>query len=199
MLIVVHFFWLITMKRRLRLLLVIGALFLMGCANNPALLGVSDLEWTSYSPEKQKSLLANYGQISKERKSIIKGQENQNLSDVFLEVSVSDGKIMFPPAFINWQNYKPVKFKIFKGQCSDVEIEHQSDNDSKTKLGACFYDNILYLDHIYYDLAKKNGTVSIHFSPLWLTGFAYKGISSSGYVGLNNVTVEIKQEEKGSA
>jgi len=184
-----------TMKKKIFLLFIVH-IFLLGCANNPVLLGISELEWTSYSPEKQKSLLASYNQAAKERKNIIKEQGNQKLGNEFLEVTVFDGKVMFPPSFINWQNYKPVKFTIFEGQCSDIAIEHQSDNDSKTKLGVCFYDNVLYLDPIYYDLTKKNGTTTIHFSPLWLTGFTYKGISSSGYVRMNNVTIEIKQIEQ---
>lgn len=177
--------------------LFVACLFLVGCAVNiPEKLGVSDLEWESYSKEKQKNLLANYERMMKEHGSESKGQEeDEDSKGPFLEVSIYDGKIMFPPSFINWQTYQPVRINIFKGECRNVELRSAADSNSKTMLGVCFRDNILYLDSSHYDLTKKIGTVSIYHSPLWLSGFAYKEINSTGYVKLSNVTVEIKQKE----
>jgi len=186
-----------TIFKKEQLLLFVAPLFLLGCAANiPEKLGVSDLEWTSYSQDKQKNLLAVYERMMKERESEAEKQEaNKTLSGSFLAVSIYGGKIMFPPSFINWQNYKPVRFTIFKGECHNIEMMQSSGSDVKTELGVCFYGNILYLDSSRYDRTKKAGSVSIYYSPLWLTGFAYKDINSSGYVRLSNVTVEIKQEE----
>lgn len=183
------------MNRKLLSLFVIS-IFLFGCAHGPELLGISDLEWSSYSEEKQKRLLDNYNKIAKEREAILAEQDNKDSNSVFLLVSMHDGKIMLPPSFINWQRYRPVKFEIFKGQCRDIEVTHSSDKNIKTKLGICYRDNILYLDPSRYEVTKEMGTVSIPFSPLWVTGFAYKGINSNGYVGLSDVTVEIKQKEE---
>lgn len=174
----------------------VGSLLLLGCAGAPERLGVTNLEWASYSQDKQKELLLNYHQITKKRKGIVvKPGEGKRLSNVYLVVKIYDGKVMFPPAFINWQNYQPVQFMIFKDECLNIEVAHSVAKDSKTELGACFYDNVLYLDPSRYDTAKDLGSITIHRSPLWSTGFAYQGISSSGYVRLNNVTVEIAEEK----
>lgn len=174
-----------------RLLLICGCLWLFGCTTNmPARLGISDLEWASYSQEKQQSLITNYGRVAKERTSISK----QNVGDsASVVVSIYDGKIMFPPAFIDWQHYKAVQFTISEGQCIDVELEHKLTSKINTKLGACFHNSTLYLDPSRYNIAQKYGSINIHSSPLWKTGFVYKGINSNGYVRFNNVTVAIKQ------
>lgn len=170
---------------------------LVGCAANiPEKLGISDLEWESYSPGKQKVLLANHESMTKEwENKIAEPEEQKALSGPFLEVSIYDGKVMFPPSFVNWQSYQPVRFNIFKDECRNVEIKQSAEDELKTELGACFRDNILYLDSSRFDPTKKAGTVTIHYSPLWLNGFTYKEVNSSGYVKLNNVTVGVKQEE----
>ncbi len=177
--------------------LFIAYLFLIGCAANVhERLGVSELEWTSYSQDKQKVLLTNYERVTKERASELGQQQkkDKNALDVqALEVSIYGGKAMFPPAFINWYAYHPVHFNILSGECHNIELIQTADVESKTELRVCFHNNVLYLDASNYDLTKKFGSVSIYHSPLWSSGFAYKEISSSGYVKLNNVTVEIKQ------
>jgi hypothetical protein len=177
-------------------LLFLTHFFLVGCAVNISeKIGVSDLEWMSYSQDKQKVLLANYDEVLKKRESELERQtENQNLSGTFLTVKIYGGKIMFPPSFINWQDYKPVHFTIFKGQCRNIEMMRPSAGDSKTELGVCFQGNVLYLDPSHYDLTQKAGSFTIYHSPLWVSGFSYKDINSSGYVRLSNVTVEIKQK-----
>ena len=178
-------------------LLFVTPIFLLGCAINiPEKLGVSNLEWMSYSQDKQKSLLADYELMQKEREGKEeKKEEHKNPIGIYLEVSIYGGKIMFPPSFINWHNYKPARFVIFKGECSNIPIMHASDGSSKTELGVCFQDNVLYLDSSHYDLTKKMGSVTIYSSPLWLNGFIYNDISSTGYVRLSNVTVEVIQKE----
>lgn len=184
--------------RRKILLLILVPLFLLGCTSTsvPTKLGISDLEWTSYSKDKQATLITNYYQIAEEHKNTVKKQESKKINNEnFLLVKIYNGHIMLPPLFINWHNYKPAQFTIFHGQCRDIVLEG-SGNNSKTLLRSCFHDNTLYLDPSRYDLTKKNGTVSIKSSPLWVSGFVYKGINSSGYVRLSDVTVEIKQLEQ---
>lgn len=181
-------------RKKLCLLLIIQ-LLLVGCACEPEQLGLSCLEWESYSPKRQNDLLANYSTITKERDDLFKIQDEESFDNVFLVVSIYNGKIMLPPSFINWQNYQPVKFTVVKGQCLDVEMISSVDDSVKTVLGVCYIGNSLYLDPSRYELTKKLGSVTIPFSPLWRTGFTYKGIDSSGYVKLNNVTIRIKQKK----
>lgn len=180
-----------------RILIAIAMLlFLSSCASvsTPTKLGMTEAEWSSYTPDKQEMLLANYEKFAAENK-YIKNKESVVANDMFLEVGIRDGKVMMPP-FNGWQDYNPTKFIISKDQCRSVVLQQPTDETVHTELEVCFNGNVLYLDPSHYDLTKKNGTISINFSPLWLSSFSYKGINSSGYVRLNNVTVEITQVEK---
>lgn len=168
--------------------------FLAGCTTVPEKIGISNLEWTSYSEAKQQTLITNYERIKKEQAAERNAQKNREaVTDLHLVVSISGGTVMFPPAFITWQNYRPVIFKIVQDKCQTVEVLHVVDGGPKTNLDVCWRGNILFLDPSYYDFTKKMGSVTIHRSPLWLTGYSYRGISSSGYVNLNNVNIRIKQ------
>jgi hypothetical protein len=191
------FFWLlmfiITNKKIGLLAAIIIAMLLSGCANDPLRLGIAESEWENYNIVEQQKLFANYRQIVAEHSSVVK-DKSKDFGDIFLDVSIYGGKVMMPP-FINWSVYKPVKFRIFKGKCCNIVLSHATDATSQTELAVCFYGNTLYLDPSYYDLTKKDGSISIHFSPLWLSGFSYKEVSSSGYVRLKDVTIEIKQAE----
>ncbi len=158
----------------------------------PAKIGMTEHEWSSYGSDKQKVLLANYEKFATELNRSIKSKKNAAVDSTFLEVSIHDGRVMMPP-FDDLHSYNPVKFVIFKDQCRSIILQQPTDKKIYIKLEACFYGNILYLDPSHYDLTKKNGSISINFSPLWLSGFIYKGISSSGYARLNNVIVEITQ------
>lgn len=173
-------------------------LFLSGCTSIsiPTKLGISESEWEGLCKNKQQVLLSNYKKITEERSGFLKESKNKKEDNIYLEVAIHSGKIAIPPFNNNhedWQDYKPVKFNISEGECRDITLQHFSNNKINTELSACFYNNTLYLDPSHYDLEKKNGSININFSPLWLTGFSYKNISSSGYAKLNNVTVEIKQ------
>ncbi|CAL7959730.1 putative membrane associated protein [Gammaproteobacteria bacterium] len=184
--------------QNLRILVTVAIItFLSSCAgvSAPTKIGVTESEWLGYSPDKQKALLANYEKFAAELNKSIKNNKNTVVDSVFLEIGIHDGKVMMPP-FNSHYDYNPVKFVIFKDQCRSIILQQPTDEKIRTELEACFYGNILYLDPSHYDLTKKNGSISINFSPFWLPGFVYKGISSSGYVRLNNVTVEITQKEQ---
>lgn len=169
-------------------------MFLYGCSSVsvPTKIGMTESEWLGYSPDKQKILLANYKKFAAEFKKSTDDTKGIASGHVFLEVGVRDGRVMMPP-FNNMQDYNPVKFTIFKDRCRSIVLQSPSDPKTRTELEACFYGNILYLDPSHYDLTKRRGSISINSSPFWLSGFSYKGISSSGYVRLNNVTIEITQ------
>jgi len=184
--------------QNLRILIAVTIIiFLFGCAgvSAPTKVGMTESEWSGYSPNKQKLLLANYKKFVVEFNKSIKNKKSAVVGSVFLEVGIHDGKVMMPP-FNSLQSYNPVKFIVFKNQCRRIILQQPANKKVHTELGVCFYGNILYLDPSHYDFTKKNGSISINSSPLWLSGFAYKGISSSGYVRLNNATVEITQKEQ---
>ena len=173
--------------------------FLSSCASVsiPTKIGMTESEWSSYSPDKQKVLLANYEEFIAEFNKSIKDEESAVVGSgsVFLEVGIHDGKVMMPP-FDDLHEYNPVKFILFKNQCRSIILQQPTDEKTNVELEACFYGDTLYLDPSHYDLTKKNGSISINSSPFWLSGFVYKGISSSGYARLNNVTVEIRIAEE---
>ncbi|EKE01345.1 MAG: putative membrane associated protein [uncultured bacterium] len=175
-------------------MVVIANLFLFGCAVDPMTkLGLSESEWLGYGSDEQQKLLANYKKIAEKRAGTVRDKKNHDARG-FLEIDVLDGKVMMPP-FVDWSDYKPVNFTIFRGQCRDIVLQGLIDEKSQTELGVCFYGDTLYLDPSHHDLEKHSGSISIHSSPLWLSGFSYKGISSTGYVRLNNVTIKILQKE----
>jgi len=169
------------------------ALLLNGCTgiSDATKLGIEETQWVNYSQNKQKELLANYKKINKEFADAAKN--SINTKDNILNISIYEGKVMLPP-FDGWQDYMPVKFTLAKNQCSDMNVYKTNDAKIYTKLRACFSNDTLYLDPSYHDLSKKHGSISIHYSPLWFTGFTYKEITSSGHVRFNKVNIKVTQD-----
>lgn len=173
--------------------ILLTVLLLNGCANisDATKLGIEKTQWAAYDQNKQKELLANYKKINKEFAN--RAKNNIDTKDGILTVNISNGKAMLPP-FNNWQDYSPVKFTLAKNQCNDINVYKPNDAKIYTKLRACFYDDTLYLDPSYHDLNKKHGSISIHYSPLWLSGFTYKEVTSSGHVRFSKANIEIIQK-----
>ena len=190
-----QFFCSLAMLKIKLLITIITVVFLSGCAgvSTPTKLGITKSEWVSYGKDKQKLLLSNYDKFTKERGKLIKKAKKNLNSSYFLEVDIHGGKVMMPP-FNNLQDYVPVSFVILKEQCRNIILQQPTNKKMHTELDVCFYGNTLYLDPSHHDLAKKIGSISINSSPLWLSGFSYKGITSSGYVRLNDVAIEITQK-----
>jgi len=184
----VHFFR--ELMKLIYILLI--ALLLNGCASisDATKLGIKETQWANYSQDKQKELLANYKKINKEFVSAVKN--NIETRGDSLSVNIYNGKAMLPP-FDDWQDYAPIKFTIAKNQCNNISVHKVNDTNISTKLRACFYNDTLYLDPSYHDLSKKHGSISIHYSPLWLSGFTYKEVTSSGYVRFSKVNIDIMQ------
>lgn len=68
----------IMFKKKQQVLLFVVYLFLMGCAASvPEKLGISDLEWESLGQDKQKTLLANYEWMLRERESKTEKREEK--------------------------------------------------------------------------------------------------------------------------
>jgi hypothetical protein len=186
----------------LKFVLLFEAILLVGCSSIPTsqTLGISDSEWGKYSVEEQQQLMANYQQISDQKEVLTEKQSKQNksskakqpmASNGSLVVGIHSGKVMMAP-FTDWQEYKPVVFNIKKGECKEVLLA-KSDASSQVELGVCYKEKTLYLDPSKYDLAKQFGSITFNYSPLWNQGFTYTNINSSGFVRLQDVTVEINK------
>lgn len=175
------------------LIAVLLLLFFSGCTSISTNLGIAEAEWSNYTQQKQQELLNHYEKATEEYNKF----KNSGVDEkIFLEIGIHGGQVMMSQ-FYSWQNYNQANFIIFKGQCRDIVLQNSTNENIQTELSVCFLENTLYLDRSHYDLTKKIGSISINYSPLWLSGFAYRGISSSGYVKLNNVTVEITQKCRG--
>ena len=186
------------MNRKNKLVIaIIIVLLVSGCVSAPIMLGITEEEWAGYSRDKQNKLLTNYEEITSkhERYASMLEEEPNTTKNTFLEVSIHSGRVMMPP-FKSWQYYKPVKFILFKNRCCTIVLQQASNEKVETNLEACYQDDVLYLDPSRHDLTKKRGSISINYSPLWVSGFTYKGVSSSGYVRLNKVTIKIKQKDE---
>ena len=168
-------------------------LLLNGCASisDATKLGIKETEWATYNRNKQKELLVNYKKINQEFAAAAKN--NNDIKGGTLNVSIYNGKAMLPP-FDDWQDYAPVKFTLAKNQCNDIYVYKSNDAKIYTKLRACFYKDTLYLDPSYLEPSKKQGSISIHYSPLWLSGFTYKKITSSGHVRFSKVNIDIMRD-----
>ena len=162
---------------------------LIGCSARQQL-GISELEWASYSKERKDFLIRRYKAIAEERLVVnVRQGERDNAG---LIVEISDGKALFPPDFVIWRNYRPLSFTMAVNQCRELPIISEASSDMTTKLGVCLLGDMFYLDSSNYEDSKKFGSIVIHRSPLWKTGFNYDAIYSTGYVRLSDTTIKIK-------
>lgn len=166
---------------------------LIGCSARQQL-GISELEWASYSKERKNFLVQSHKAITGERLLMKQKYVQQCESDDYgIIVEISGGKVIFPPDFIIWRNYRPLNFVVAVNQCRELSMISETDSNITTKIGVCFLGEVLYLDSSNYEDSKKFGSVAIHRSPLWKTGFEYGAIDSTGHVRFNGATVGIRQ------
>lgn len=187
------------------IIVTILGLFLSGCTTfSPQQMGISDAEWKSYGKEKQAKLLADYQEIYAEHYGKKTPDANSDDSDInqtdlygnnfadgSLQIKISGGTAMLPP-FVYRQAYQPAEFVIAADECQNVMLS-VSDNTKPAALRVCYKNNILALDPSAFDKTKKDGTVTINYSPLWVDGFTYKNINSDGLVRLKNAAITIKK------
>lgn len=175
------------------LLLVISILGGCSTINYPETLGLSNTQWQSLSQDQQATLIASSKSIEQQSAPLL--QKKPTATDTtFLAVKISGGKVMMPP-FNSWVSYQPAAFTITSDECKDIELLAKT-GEGKVTLRSCWQRNILFVDPSRYDTTKKMGSINIYFSPLWVQGFAYTGINTSGYARLRNATIEIKQHAK---
>lgn len=172
------------MKLLRQSLIAVSVLLLAGCTVGPQQLGLSQSQWQSLDQSQQQSLLANYKTIkqAKVNKTVYSGPN--------INVTVANGTAMMPP-FVVPQQYVAASFYLKPGQCSRVRLKSVS-TQSSVNLQACYNGLVLALDPSHYDLMKSGGTLRLSYNPIWKRGFTYRGVSSSGYVRLNQVSVTVK-------
>lgn len=153
----------------------------------PMRLGMSETEWESYSPQERQKIKQGYYQILKtSTKSQAKPSDGSKL-----QVHLSSGKVGMPP-FSSLYPYNPVSFEVQNGHCKDISISEEN-GDKKVTMKACYQGKTLYLDPSHYDTAKRQGSIQLHYSPIWDRELTYNGVSSSGYVHLTNINVTLKR------
>ena len=162
----------------------VSALLLAGCAVGPRQLGFSQSQWQSMNKTRQQQLIANYNQIkaAKPNSIVYKGPD--------IRVSVKEGTAMMPP-FLRPQEYLAANFRIQPGQCRNVRLRGADDSGSVI-LRACYNGLVLTFDPSHFDPTKRTGTLRFSYNPMWKRSFTYTGVSSSGYVRLDNATVTIR-------
>ncbi|MCL5261082.1 MAG: hypothetical protein M1561_05340 [Gammaproteobacteria bacterium] len=182
-------------KSCLRVVYLASLFALFGCSTTPSELGIAAGEWHSYSQEKQQAILDNYRKINAENIAAAKHEKKSDkLAPTYLVVQVSDGKALMEP-FINWQIFKPAAFNVNQDECTEVKL-FSTENEKSINLRSCYKGNTLFIDPSRYDMAKKLGSVTINYSPLWQQGFVYSGINTYGYARLQNATFAIKLQER---
>lgn len=168
-----------------------ATIFLVGCASiTPGKLGVSESEWSNYSPEQRAKLSADYQQAQNMRRAQL---QQARVGDSLLEVNIQGGRAALPP-HLGLQAYQPVIFRIREGDCHrEIPIISEISPQQRAMMMVCYSDRVLYLDPSPYDLDKLYGSVLLRFMPTWRRGFTYPGVNTTGLVHLTDVNVSIRE------
>lgn len=164
--------------------ILVSVLLLAGCTVGPQQLGLSQSQWQSMDKTRQQKLVSNYNQIKqvKVNQTVYNGPT--------ITVSLKEGTAMMPP-FLKPHEYLATSFSMKPGQCRSIRLK-SADNSGSVSLRACYNGLVLVMDPSHYDPAKSAGTMRFPYNPIWRRGFTYTGVSSSGYVRLNQATINVK-------
>lgn len=169
------------------------ALCLSGCASSGRL-GISEAQWQAMSPVERQQALENYSKLKSDFSAT---QTKVSYDGPLLSVYMLRGKAVMPP-FTRSYEIETTEFKIAPGACKHIMLR-SIDTANYTYLQACYDGERLSLDPSRYELDKGLGTVSFLYNPIWLRGFTYSQIKSSGYVRLEDASVSIKAIPEGLA
>lgn len=170
-------------------LIIMSTALLAACATvTPDSLGISQTQWSQYSPEQKKEMGQGYREVQKQAK-----RKQEQSSNSTLSVTIYGGRALLPP-FTDLQDYQPIAFTINAGDCNiKVPVVEKSNPQIKTTLKACYINDVLFMDPSPYLPSQAQGSIQLHHMPIWSRGFTYPGISSTGLVKLTNVNVSIKE------
>lgn len=171
-----------------RILITLTATFLLFACATPMRLGISEAEWNNFSPEEKSKIKKGYYEIQKTR---LHSRETVIPDGTKLHVTIYGGVVNVPP-FANKVSYSPVEFDIENGTRQIVSIR-ELNGDNKISMIAAYQNKTLFLDPSRYDPEKKEGSIQLHYSPIWDRGFTYENVSSTGYVYLSKVNVTVKK------
>lgn len=166
-----------------RLLLILPTLALLVSCAGPTQLGFSQQQWQAMTPQQRQQLIDQYRQAGSYKPATVYAGPD-------IEVALLNGKAAMPP-FTQKYNFAATNFSINPGECEHVRLSSINSTNS-TSMKACYDGLHLSLDPSKYDLDKKQGTAHFAYNPLWLSGFTYSNVTTSGYVDLENTSLAIK-------
>lgn len=167
--------------------------FLAGCAiGYPAKLGISQSDWSQYSPEKKDQLMSSYEEAQTRKKS-----EHIRAGSGLLFVNIHDGKVLLPP-YTTLVTYEPVAFRIKQGDCGKKIPVTGNEGGKKGKLEVCYKDDTLYLDPSPYDPALALGSLQLLYMPVWKRGFTYPNVTSTGLLKLTHTQIYVHELQPGN-
>lgn len=168
-----------------RILLLLITLFLVACVT-PARLGISEAEWSNYTPEERAKIKQGY-QETKRSKIVEKITPDGSV----VKLQISGGQMNMPP-FSGALDYSPFDVHVASGDCETVKVKERN-GDKTVNVQICYYNKTVYVDPSRYDPSKSVGSIQLHYSPIWDRGFTYQHVSSSGYAHLNNVNIVVRR------
>lgn len=166
-----------------RLLLVLPALALLASCAGPTQLGFSQQQWQSMTPQQRQQLAQQYHSLSAYKPATVYAGPN-------IQVSLANGKAAMPP-FAEKYSFAATNFSIKPGSCKHIQLSSMNSNNF-TEMRVCYDGLHLSLDPSKYDPTKVMGTAHFAYNPLWLSGFTYADVSTSGYVNLEGASITIK-------
>lgn len=166
-------------------------LTLSACVSvKPEQIGLSESSWENLSYQEKEKISATYRQTEKLRQKWL-GQMRPNPANE-LTITIASGKAYFPPAF-QAQEFLPVIANLIDGKCyQNVPLLARDNPSLVTNLLVCYYQNVLYLDPGFNNLAEAKGSLVFPYLPVWQRGFSYPNISSNGPVRLSNARITVQ-------
>ena len=175
------------MCKKKMMILFVMPLLLSACSVGPQQLGLSHTSWDNLSDEQQQQLKADYLYIKAANAKmplVAKGSP--------VKVTISNGFAKFPPDYKR-SRYEPATFSMQPGSCQQVGLRAASPSNALTLLKVCYSDEVLFFDPSTFNRDKQQASIYIQYQPLWVRGMSYKGISSEGFVGLQNVNIHVQK------
>ncbi len=169
--------------KKLPMLGLLGSVALTGCVSN-ADMGINNDQWRLLNDKQKQNFTAHY----RENKDFQKHRQYQP-GPTRITVRIRNGTANVTPSF-DASRFYATKFQLRDGQCKRVPLIAVQ-KSGQANLTACFTNQVLSLDPSRYKVKDREGTLFLNYNPVWLHGFTYYGVSSSGYAGLSGVDITV--------
>jgi hypothetical protein len=157
---------------------------------SPYELGISDKTWQKYTPQQQNEILQRHQTMMA---NLAANAPKPGATSSCLTVTIANGKALMPP-FTKKYQFQPATFKIAAESCTSFGLTSK-DKTASVSPYACYKDNIFLLDPSKYEADKMYGTVKVYKTPLWVEGFTYANINTTGFVRFYHADVTIKEQQ----